>query len=78
MGDNPPSVIDILKMKYHFLRIPVGTQGLDEIKRLVDGDRVIAVGKQGKEPACNQKWPVFVTVRLLYKNSERLEIFFVS
>ena len=49
MGNNPPGVIDILKMKYQILRIPVGIYGQDEVNRLADGCRVIAVGKKGDE-----------------------------
>ena len=33
MGDDLPGFIDILKMKYRILRIPVGIQGQDEVNR---------------------------------------------
>ena len=40
------SVIDILKMTCQMLRFPAGTDGQDEVNRLVDGCRIVAVGKR--------------------------------
>ena len=51
MGDNPPGVIDTLDMANQILCIPVGTDGQDEVNRLTDGCRIVAVRKKGDDPA---------------------------
>ena len=51
MGDDPPGFIDTLEMKYQILRIPVRTDGQDKVNRLVDGCRIVPVGKKGDKLA---------------------------